>query len=151
VNDATFSFSTKAPNGDIYTLRANDGESQERFLGRARLFKELVNPDKPKPEAKSQTKPAQAPQAQPGEKSIPVTSIKLAAGGDHPRWVVKGGKLVKFGVTCWPETLEAAGIAGKLDPLKDNKPSGSWIAYYSERTNDEGKTVPDKVLRLVKT
>lgn len=79
-----------------------------------------------------------------------VESIKLAAGGDHPRWVVKGGKFKKFGVTCWPETLEAAGIAVKLDPLKDNKPRGHWVAHYSERENDEGRWVPDKVTQLEK-
>jgi hypothetical protein len=64
--------------------------------------------------------------------------------------VVKGGKFKKFGVTCWPETLEAAGIAEKMDPLKENKPKGNWVAKYSERQNDEGKWVPDKVVSLAK-
>jgi len=81
---------------------------------------------------------------------LPAAGRKLAAGGDHPRWVVKGGNFKKFGVTCWPETLEAAGVAEKLDPLKDNKPKGDWIAHYTERQNDEGKWVPDKVTRLEK-
>jgi hypothetical protein len=90
-------------------------------------------------------------EAQQGQKSIPVISISLAAGGDHPRWVVKGGKLTKFGVTCWPETLEAAGILGHLDPLKDNTPGGRWVAWYTERQNDQGRMVPDKVVRLERT
>ena len=84
------------------------------------------------------------------EKSFLVESIKLASGGDHPRWVIKGGSFKKFGVSCWPEVLEAAGIAKQLDPMKDNNPRGSWTAYYAERTNDEGKVVPDKVTKLVK-
>jgi hypothetical protein len=61
---------------------------------------------------------------------------------------VKGGNFLKYGVTCWPETLEAAGIADKLDPLKENEPSESWLAHYTERQNDEGRWVPDKVVRL---
>ena len=80
-------------------------------------------------------------------KSFKVETIELAAGGDNPRWVVKGGNFKKFGVTCWPETLEESGIHN-LDPLKDNKPKVDVVAYYSERTNDEGKVVPDKVIRL---
>ncbi len=60
------------------------------------------------------------------------------------------GKFKKFGVTCWPETLEAEGIGEKMDPLKENKPKGHWVAKYSERQNDEGKWVPDKVVALVK-
>ena len=85
-----------------------------------------------------------------GEKSFTVESISLASGGDHPRWVIKGGNFMKFGVTCWPETLEAAGIAKQLDPMKDNNPTGQWTAYYGERTNDEGKVVPDKITRLAR-
>ena len=83
-------------------------------------------------------------------KAFEVDSIKLAAGGDHPRWVVKGGNFKKFGVTCWPETLQAAGIVAKLDPLKDNKPRGRWMARFVERLNEEGRWVPDKVTELVK-
>lgn len=62
--------------------------------------------------------------------------------------MVKGGNFLKYGVTSWPETLEAAGIADKLDPLKENTPSGHWVAHYTERQNDEGRWAPDKVIRL---
>jgi hypothetical protein len=79
-----------------------------------------------------------------------IQSIKLAAGGENPRWVVRGGNYVKYGVTCWPEILEAAGLAEKLDPLRDNKPKGLWIAHYNERLNEEGRWVPDKVTRIAK-
>jgi len=79
-----------------------------------------------------------------GDEPFQVENIKLASGGDHPRWVVQGGNFKQFGVTCWPETLEKAGILGKLDPMKDNKPNGTWFAHYS--TKDNGK--PDKVVLL---
>src|SRR5690606_30826404 len=80
--------------------------------------------------------------------SFPVESIQLASGGEHPRWVVKGGNFKKFGVTCWPEVLESAGILNKLDPLKENKPQGNWTAFYSERMGEDGQSKPDKITRL---
>ena len=78
--------------------------------------------------------------------TIQVSNIKLASGGEHPRWVVQGGNFTKFGITCWPEVLEDAGIAEHLDPLTDNLPEGQWLAYYIE--NAQGK--PDKVTKLVR-
>ena len=81
-----------------------------------------------------------------GELTIQVSNIKLASGGEHPRWVVQGGNFKKFGITCWPETLEEAGLKDKLDPLSDNTPEGQWLAYYVE--NAQGK--PDKVTKLVR-
>jgi len=74
--------------------------------------------------------------------TIEVQSIKLASGGENPRWVVKGGKFTKYGITCWPEVLEKAGL--KLDPMKENTPTGKWTATYL--LNEEGK--PDKVVLL---
>lgn len=73
-----------------------------------------------------------------------VENIKLASGGEHPRWVVQGGNFTKYGITCWPEVLEKAGIVDKLDPMGDNKPQGSWIAHYINKI--DGK--PDKVTKL---
>ena len=78
--------------------------------------------------------------------SFEVTNIKLASGGDHPRWVVQGGHFTKFGVTCWPEVLKEANIYAHLDPMKDNTPQGKWVAHYIEK--EDGK--PDKVTRLEK-
>ncbi|MCL5429286.1 MAG: hypothetical protein M1347_05735 [Chloroflexi bacterium] len=102
-----------------------------------------------KQEARSLADGANGTGHRPG-KTFELESIQLAAGGEHPRWVVKGGKFKKFGVTCWPETLEAAGIAEALDPLKENKPKGHWVARYTERQNEEGRWVPDKVTQIVK-
>lgn len=78
--------------------------------------------------------------------AIPVKTIKLASGGEHPRWVVCGGNYTKFGITCWPETLKAAGLMDTLDPMKDNSLDGNWEARYTSK--DDGK--PDKVVALVR-
>ena len=78
--------------------------------------------------------------------TIQVSNIMLASGGEHPRWVVQGGSFTKYGITCWPETLEEAGLKDKLDPLSDNLPEGQWLAYYVE----DDKQRPDKVTRLVR-
>lgn len=163
----------RSPHGnkDQFTLRQADDQSDADFVARVRAFTNLLAEigwtewsfplansegihranssgysDESGVTANGSQKATDAP-ARTGN-SFEVESIKLAAGGEHPRWVVRGGNFLKYGVTCWPETLEAAGIAAKLDPLKDNQPTGTWIAHYNERQNDEGRWVPDKVTRL---
>lgn len=145
-------FRSPAGNKDQFTLRQADDQSDKDFVLRVRGFVKLLA-EQGWAEWNTGEEPAATAEekaSRDSESSFPVESIKLAAGGDHPRWVVKGGNFKKFGVTCWPETLEAAGIAEKLDPLKDNKPKGRWVARYNERQNDEGRWVPDKVVELVK-
>lgn len=56
---------------------------------------------------------------------------------------VKGGQFTKFGVTIWPETLAAAGLA---KPTANASLAG-WTAHYTNKP--DGK--PDKVLKLEKT
>lgn len=148
-------------NKDQFTLRQADAEHDAAFITRIKSFQKALIENGWKPWAQesapapsNEKTGAQAegnadPETRSG-KSFDVETIKLAAGGDNPRWVVKGGNFKKFGVTCWPETLEAAGIMSKLDPLKDNKPTGEWIAHYTERQNEEGRWVPDKVTKLVR-
>jgi hypothetical protein len=166
MNEAKASFNSyfRSPNGgkDQFTLRQTDEQSDKEFLARVRQFVKLLAEngwtewEQASGAAESQGRGAEEREDRPDEgasrngKYFEVESIKLAAGGEHPRWVVKGGNFKKFGVTCWPETLEAAGIGEKLDPLKDNKPKGNWMAHYTERQNDDGKWVPEKVTRLVK-
>ena len=151
-------FRSPQGNKDQFTLRQTDEQSDAEFLARVRAFGQLLAENgwtewyaeerqmggapTPNPSSAERERGVGAGQA------FEVESIKLAAGGEHPRWVVKGGNFLKYGVTCWPETLEAAGVADKLDPLKENQPSESWLAYYTERQNDEGRWVPDKVVRL---
>ncbi len=159
-----------AGNKDQFTLRQEDGQSDSDFILRVQQFqKDLVSkgwkpfgsnghaavtPAAHAPAVSSPTAAAAAqasavaPSSTVPTKTIDITAITLAAGGAHPRWVVKGGKLTKFGVTCWPETLEAAGIADKLNPVQENKPKGQWIAHYIERQNEDGRWVPDKVTKI---
>lgn len=150
---ASFNAYFRSPNGnkDQFTLRQADDQSDKDFVLRVRSFVRLLAEQGwAEWSAGEETASSDEKTVRDSAGSFPVESIKLAAGGDHPRWVVKGGNFKKFGVTCWPETLEAAGIAEKLDPLKDNKPKGRWVARYNERQNDEGRWVPDKVVELVK-
>lgn len=59
-------------------------------------------------------------------------------------WKVKGGQFQKFGVTVYPEVLDAAGFdVDALNPLKPVDLSG-WTAHYSLK--ESGK--PQKVVRL---
>jgi len=165
---ASFNGYFRSPQGnrDQFTLRQADEQSDKDFIVRVRNFVKLLaengwtewyaaENESSSPQEFGKTKLQESGENgsdQQSEirngKSFEVESIKLAAGGDHPRWVVRGGKFVKYGVTCWPETLHAAGMADKLDPLKDNKPKGRWVAHYNERQNDEGRWVPDKVTHL---
>lgn len=167
MNEAKASYNSyfRSPSGnkDQFTLRQTEEQSDKEFVARVRSFVKLLAENgwtewETEPGSRgSEVRGSKGAGEHVGRedeaatrngKYFDVESIKLAAGGEHPRWVVKGGKFKKYGVTCWPETLEAAGI--KLDPLKDNKPNGSWVAHYTERQNDEGKWVPDKVTKLVK-
>lgn len=147
----------RSPNGskDQFTLRQADEQSDKEFILRVKNFTRLLEEQGWTPweaaAALDSTAVADGGERVPSAtKAFDLESIQLAAGGEHPRWVVRGGNFKKFGVTCWPEVLEAAGIAEKLDPMKENKPQGRWLARYIERENDEGRLVPDKVVELVK-
>ena len=66
--------------------------------------------------------------------------------GDKVYWKVQGGKFSKYGVTVWPEVLEASGFdPEQLDPAIEYDMQG-YTAYYV--LNDKGK--PDKVVNLAK-
>lgn len=57
-------------------------------------------------------------------------------------WKVKGGQYTKFGVTIWPETLDAAGL--EHENGKSYNMTG-WTAHYVAKP--DGK--PDKIIKLV--
>lgn len=81
------------------------------------------------------------------EQGTQVFDAELLVGstsGDKVYWKVQGGQFSKFGVTIWPEVLEAAGI-GDLDPAQTYDLKG-YTAYYVLK--DTGK--PDKVVNLAK-
>lgn len=59
-------------------------------------------------------------------------------------WKVKGGQFQKFGVSIWPEALEAAGfVFDEMNPMKPVDLTG-WTAYYSTKENGQ----PKKVIKL---
>ena len=66
--------------------------------------------------------------------------------GKAPRWKVKGGKYMEWGVTIWPEVLEAAGFdPNGLDPSTVYNLEG-YTAYCE--ANEKGN--PKKVVNLSK-
>ena len=69
-----------------------------------------------------------------------------STSGDKTYFKVQGGKFSKYGVTIWPEVLEAAGFnPDQLDPKTTYDLTG-YTAYYSLK--DNGKE--DKVINLAK-
>lgn len=70
------------------------------------------------------------------------TSLGASVNDGKAYWKVKGGKFEKFGVTVWPEVLEAAGFID-LDPMQTYSLAG-YVATYSAK--DDGK--PDKVTAI---
>lgn len=56
-------------------------------------------------------------------------SVKVEEGKTF--FKVKGGKFSKFGVTVWPEVLEAAGIDPQHIPVAGLSLKG-WTAHYTE-------------------
>lgn len=145
-------------NEHSFTLRQEDSQSDDDFIVRVTTFEGKLKAKgfsskfaKVAADTSSRPLPKLPDGAVKSEiKSFDVESIKLASGGDHPRWIVKGGNFKKFGVTCWPECLQEAGVLEHLDPMKDNKPQGNWIAWYQEKLGDDGKMKPDKIVRLEK-
>ena len=65
--------------------------------------------------------------------------------GEKTYWKVQGGKFSQYGVTIWPEVLEAAGFAADQDPKVEYDLTG-YTAYYT--LNDKQK--PNKVTHLAK-
>jgi hypothetical protein len=64
-----------------------------------------------------------------------------ATSGDKTYWKLRGGIYTKYGVTIWPETLEAAGLHN-LEPRQEYDLTG-----YSATVSLEGGK-PKKVIKL---
>jgi len=60
-------------------------------------------------------------------------------------WKVKGGKYTQYGVTVWPEVLQAAGFADDLDPMQTYSLNGYMATICFK---DDGKV--DKVTQLTR-
>ena len=138
-----------------WTLRDFDEgtllERQGKFI--ERLTEGGVVPHgKPVAPPEGNGKPASLPPAQPervpdeeqGTQTFDAELLIGSTSGDKVYWKVQGGQFSKYGVTIWPEVLEAAGITN-LDPAQTYNLAG-YTAYYVLK--DTGK--PDKVVNLAK-
>lgn len=77
-----------------------------------------------------------------GGEIIPAEEMTATINDGKTYWKVKGGPYRRWGVTIWPEVLEAAGLTN-LDPTKPVNLAG-YIAHVAMK--DDGK--PNKVTRL---
>lgn len=94
----------------------------------------------------SDAKPAQASGVS-NDNSFTAEKLTGTVAEGKTYWKVKGGRFSQYGVTIWPEALQAAGIdSAKLDPLKEYPQVNGMIAHYE--LNDKGK--PSKVIKLAK-
>ena len=145
------------------TLRDEDEyKLLERFGKLVLKFEEIgITPKAVGQQVKSSVPgaPAVYSPAKPDEplQSIPVEKIIFGGtgkDGKHPFWRIKGGFAKEFGITVFPEVLEAAGITG-LDAMGENLAGVSLdeglVAYFSSKPkkDDPSKTTPDKVVRIV--
>ncbi len=142
----------------LITLRDAD---ESALLERLKVFfKQIdeefhVQPDRPQPNGNGSqnTQPPQPVAPQPtGEPLIDAMDLYFLAetmeatvtAGKQPLWKVKGGKFTEYGVTIWPEVLEAAGLGGQ--DVSQVISLVGYIAYYE--LNENGN--PKKVVNLAK-
>jgi hypothetical protein len=146
MTDYKFQMSVKNARGDMLNVT---GKNKEEFANNWEWAREHFGLPPFMEAGVATSQPvSEGAQKMDGLPSIEVETIELASGGEHPRWVVKGKPFTKFGITCWPETLEAVGILEHLKADGVNTPGKKWRAYYFEKQSKEGKAVPDKVDRL---
>ena len=78
--------------------------------------------------------------------TIPVEEIEYVGKN---RWVIKGGWAKQFGITCWPEVLEAADLLQHMKMDEPNKPHKEWVATYTKKPKKDGDGLTaDKVIKL---
>lgn len=112
-----------------------------------------AKPQKPAPQQAQTSKPAPAkPAAKPAAPVANGNGLTFAAemltvsiNSGKTYYKVSGGKFKKFGVTVWPETLEAAGIDPNGIPNEGIDLTG-YTAHYV--TKDDGSGNPQKVVQL---
>lgn len=108
------------------------------------------------PAALAPMPPAPATQAtfEPGSKAnlleFDAVSLDGSMNKGKTYWKVKGGQFSKYGVTVWPEVLEAAGFdIAHLDPNVTYDLHG-FKARYQMGPNDQGVMKPEKVYELAR-
>lgn len=81
----------------------------------------------------------------PAVESFIADSLTVSMHNNKFYFKVMGGKFTKYGVTVWDEVMKAAGVT----PDPANLPNiAGWKCEYITKQKD-GKTVPDKVTRLL--
>ena len=143
MNDQSlYQWSAKQDNGEIWLVRA---DSQEDLLAKVNALREKIGvPPSKFTQPPADVNPKYAP-VRTELKSIEVESIEFAG---KERWIIKGKPFVKYGITCFEEVLERAGILDKLNMKAPTVPQKKWLAWYQEKQKDDGSFAPDKVLEL---
>lgn len=88
-----------------------------------------------------------------GNLSFQTELLEMTMNRGKTYWKIKGHPFMNYGVTIWPEVLEAAGY--NVEQLQaEVSQADNWqiefkgyTATYAEKTKD-GKTFPDKVTSL---
>ncbi len=99
-------------------------------------------PSRPQPQSVTPATPPAAPPM--AEDTFQCATLSASITDGKIYWKVKGGRFSQYGVTVWPEVLEAAGFTN-LDPLTPYNLAG-WTATIA--VTSEGKA--QKVTRLSK-
>jgi len=130
-----------------WTIRADTNEELIKEQGDLKAFGVVPKAVGRQPESPvSPDTPPTKSAAPKQELMFDAVELEGSTKGDRTYWKVKGGKFSKYGVTIWPEVLEAADFAvEELDPARTYDLEG-YTAYYVEK--DDGK--PDKVVNLAK-
>lgn len=90
------------------------------------------------------TAPAAPPELDTAVHTFAAETMTATVDDGKVYWKVKGGQFQKFGVSIWPEALEAAGFApDEMNPLKPVDLTG-WTAHYITKENGS----PKKIIRL---
>jgi hypothetical protein len=102
--------------------------------------------------ANSKSAVAPAPPSSDGSKAFTADSMEITIKGEKTYCKVKGNPFTQYGVNVWQEVLQAAGLVTKhveeLDPRNPPDVSG-WVCFYTEKQLENGKTVPDKIVKMV--
>ena len=100
---------------------------------------------RPQPSGQGQKSPHPNPLlSQASVLTFAVETLSPTTSKGKTYWKALGGKFSQYGVSVWPEVLEAAGFSD-LDPMREYGIPG-WTAEYILKDNK-----PDKVTRLFKT
>ena len=150
---ASINFKVVDKDGFNYQITLRDF-SENALMGRVKAIRSWLLENSFVPPGKQSTgngspPPASVPppSTQPdGDLLFEAELLVGSTSGDKTYWKVQGGQFSKYGVTIWPEVLDAAGFdASQLDATSTYNLNG-YTAYYSLK--DTGK--PDKVVNLSK-